>query len=138
MQVSSPPWSKLFPNSFLHVNWDPYLPSAKVDVEYILSKRPTITRDEDSFSVFSTPICIPDGKRIGLDVYADSAQKFLAHVRFQLKHFAKDQNSEDLFKLFMFTPKVWTAVMLDFLKKEIKFPKDNFLDQLKDSILQCT
>jgi len=126
-KVLSPPWSTLLPNSFLHVNWDPYLPSTKEDVDYILSKRPTIVRDEDSFSIFSAPVRIPDGNRIGLDVYAGSAEKFLAHVRFQLKHFAQDQNSEEVFKLFIFTPKVRTEVLLDFLKKEMKIPKENFL-----------
>merc|ERR1712106_5770 len=126
-KVLSPPWSTLLPNSFLHVNWDPYLPSTKEDVDYILSKRPTIVRDEDSFSIFSEPVSIPDGNRIGLDVYAGSAEKFLAHVRFQLKNFAQDRNSEEVLKLFIFAPKVRTKVLLDFLKKEMKILKENFL-----------
>ena len=109
------------------MNWDPYLPSTKEDIDYILSKRPTIVRGENSFSVFSKPVNIPAGKRIGLDVFAYSAEEFLDHVKFQLTNFSKDKNLDEVFKLFIFTPVPWTEGLLELLKNEMKIPASNFL-----------
>ena len=109
------------------MNWDPYLPSTKEDIDYILSKRPTIVRGENSFSVFSNPVNIPAGKRIGLDVFANSAEEFLDHVKFQLTNFSKDKNLDEVFKLFIFTPVPWTEGLLELLKNEMKIPASNFL-----------
>jgi hypothetical protein len=109
------------------VNWDPYLPSTKEDIDYILSKRPTIVRGENSFSVFSKAVNIPAGKRIGLDVFANTAEEFLDHVKFQLKNFAKDEKPDEVFKLFIFTPVPWTEVLLELLKTKMKIPASSFL-----------
>ena len=98
------------------------------DIDYILSKSPTIVRGQDSFSVFSQPLEVPAGKRIGLDVFAKSAETFLDHVRFQLKHFARGRDPREELKLFIFCPKDWTGVLLDFLREEMKISEENFLN----------
>ena len=126
-KILTSPWSSLLPNSFLHVNWDPYCPSTKEDVDYILDKTPTIVKGVDSFSVFSNPVDIPAGKRIGLDIFANSVDTFLDHVKFQLKNFSKNMDPEEVYKLFIFTPIAWTEALLDLLEKTMKIPTENFL-----------
>ena len=92
-----------------------------------MEKKPTVVRGEDSFSVFSNPLDIPAGQRVGLDIFANSVETFLDHVKFQLKNFAKDQDPEKVFKLFIFSPVAYTGALLDLLKKTMKIPEAAFL-----------
>jgi len=121
------PWKQLLHSSFLHVNWDPYYPTAEADIDYILSKKPTVVCDSNSFSIFSNPIVIPEGKRIGLDIFADSEESFLDHVRFQLQNFAINREPDEIFKLFIFSPSEFTEALLKVLKLEMKIPTEDFI-----------